>query len=775
MSIIPYNPKNNDVLYHNPNEGILILHDTQENSIQLLSTLENSKQHRPESSSTTTTTPNIKSNFDKDGRYSNFQDNGGTKKCPSCGFVWNEYERNSNSRRSSTTSGFNLRQPPPIGIESNTFMHNDYFKLLAQIPFNQNNNNKNNKKSSTNANNSIPSGVFNQGYFKRFFRKVDSNPLGSGAHAQVYKVEHILNDIVLGTYAVKRISVGDKYELLEQVLNEVLILYELSAKSANENNLIRYNHVWLELGELEDSNAFFLPELNSGASNTNVKSEKVPYMFILQQYCAGGHLEDLINKNYQIEENMTYSEKIKLEKLKRKNKRNHQSNDTESQWLDNFEIWKFFHDIANGVNYLHKHGILHRDLKPSNCLLDLKYNKSSLNFPLYFTTVEEFETKVFDLPKILVSDFGEGKFIDKHKNSHIGNKLEEREGNTGTLEFTAPELWICNDDPKLGGKNFINDFTYESDIYSLGLILCYLCVGKLPFTDLIKDEIDPNIARNNILKWYENSTFSSFSAWFDKVIISKGRKIDECLIDFKILIWKMLKEDPNIDDKFKDQERCNSKEVLLYLNDMKWERFVKSEPKSRLDGGGLFDKPSNLQSLRNDLALYKPNYSGISKRKSIEDQMEQEQNNEEEDEEEDIEFSKLNDTDHFNLTEEEYEFKSESNHQPLLLLNNDHPNPKSNTTTNKKKKVKFSKTQFNLNQFQTLPFYSIELILLEYLSIYSPHFSQILLKILIYFIIGIDLILVEYKIIRTGLFVFIFITFAIMLGYSIGGGSKNVY
>lgn len=81
--------------------------------------------------------------------------------------------------------------------------------------------------------------------------------MGTGARAQVYKVEHVFNDIALGTYAVKRISIGDKFEHLEQVLNEVLILYELSAKSAGENNLIRYNHVWLELGELEDLSSFF--------------------------------------------------------------------------------------------------------------------------------------------------------------------------------------------------------------------------------------------------------------------------------------------------------------------------------------------------------------------------------------------------------------------------------------------------------------------------------------------------------------------------------------
>ncbi|KAI5955846.1 IKS1 [Candida jiufengensis] len=751
MSIIPYNPNNNDILYHDPNEGILILHDTQENSIQLLSTLGSSTNHHTEFSSTTAPAPNSK--YEQDSRFPNFSDNGGTKKCPSCGFVWKEFERAPRSRRGSTTGGFNMRQP--IGIDSNTFMHNDYFKLLAQIPFNDKS--SNNKSSSSS---SIPSGVFNQGYFKRFFRKVDPNPLGSGAHAQVYKVEHILNEIVLGTYAVKRISVGDKYELLEQVLNEVLILYELSAKSANENNLIRYNHVWLELGELEDSNAFFLSDLNT---KTFKKSEKVPYMFILQQYCAGGHLEDLINKNYLIEENMSYSEKVKFEKSKRKN-RNLNQDIMSHKWLSNFEIWKFFHDIANGVNYLHKHGILHRDLKPSNCLLDLKYTEID-SIPQFFSSVEEFESKVFDLPKVLVSDFGEGKFIDKHQSSNLG-KIGNREGNTGTLEFTAPELWLCNDDPKLGGKNFINDFTYESDIYSLGLILCYLCVGKLPFSEMIKDEIDPEVARENILKWYEKTTFDSFSEWFDEIVKSKGREVDEYLSDFKHLIWKMLKGDPDIDDKSKNFERCSSKEILLYLNDMKWKRFVKSDGVQPLNVSLDKQSVNNLQLNRNDLALYMPNYNKAKSPKSKEPENKEEEE-EEEDDEEDIEFSKLNEIDHLNLTEEEYE--TETIRIPPLLSSPRNSKEKIKTTT-KTKKIKIS--TFNLDQFQALPFYSIELLLLEYLSIYSPHFSQLILKIIIYFTIGLDLFLVEYKAVRTGLFVFIFISTAIMLGYAIGGGYK---
>ena len=45
---------------------------------------------------------------------------------------------------------------------------------------------------------------------------------------------------------------------------------------------------------------------------------KVPYVFILQQYCDGGHLEDLIKCNFTIEENLTWKEKVELERKKRR-------------------------------------------------------------------------------------------------------------------------------------------------------------------------------------------------------------------------------------------------------------------------------------------------------------------------------------------------------------------------------------------------------------------------------------------------------------------------
>lgn len=595
MSIVPYNP-NNEIVYHDPDLRIMVIHNNQDNTIQLLTSVADENRF------TLNETSFLRPKRERERV---------EPRCPNCGIILTDFlnqNARSDFRRRSSTGKIPIPTRPETNFTSDMsglvpagFMHNDYFKLLANLPYESN-------CISNSESDSLPSELFNQGYFDRFFRKVPPEILGSGAHAQVYKVMHMLKNIQLGIYALKRINVGDHSQFLDQVLNEVVILYELTAEGANENNLIRYNHVWMELGDMKDLNTIFLNRDGHALSDP----EKVPYVYILQQYCDGGHLENLIVENFQKEQFMTPKERLEKERQRRRSQKLHRQEPESRMWLSDFEIWKFFRDIANGVNYLHSKGILHRDLKPSNCLLETKYHFHA-EPPIKFASIEELEQAAHMLPRVLVSDFGEGKFIDKQLLADACLQLDdERRGNTGTIEFTDPKLWVyAHFDGKLDERKFAYNFTKMSDIYSLGIILCYLCVGKLPFSNEITDRTDPERIRGDIARWHDLLSPESFGDWFQEKVQDVHGSFSECLKDFEYLIYLMIKSEG-------PEEVLTSGAIMEYLESMKWQRFVNDRKHSEAtitevpktgDLESVFDEDGLNLDLTNTLAESSPRVS----------------------------------------------------------------------------------------------------------------------------------------------------------------------
>lgn len=106
---------------------------------------------------------------------------------------------------------------------------------------------------------------------------------------------------------------------------------------------------------------------------------------------------------------------------------------------------QWFSGIAAGVDYLHDHGIVHRDLKPGNIFIDE------------------------DEGLVKIGDYGLSKFIS----------CSRREGQTesvGTFHYMAPEI----------GKGV---YGKEIDIYALGIILCEMLTGNVPFDGESSQEI----------------------------------------------------------------------------------------------------------------------------------------------------------------------------------------------------------------------------------------------------------------------------------------------
>lgn len=254
-------------------------------------------------------------------------------------------------------------------------------------------------------------------------------------------VRHEIDGCHLGHFACKRVPVGDDHAWLEKVLVEVELLAKLS-----HPNLVSYRHVWLEDVRL----TMFGPS--------------VACAFILQQYCNGGDLHQHVVGSVPRE---VSKEELK-EQMRRRSRGQAETSRFEGKAQLPFEeIYSLFKDITSGVAYLHGANYIHRDLKPSNCLLHREGGKLTC----------------------LISDFGEVE---------AENVARKSTGATGTISYCAPEVLRADVTGKYG------NFTTKSDVFSLGMILYFMCFNTLPYqgANAIQEELeDIEQLRAEITDW----------------------------------------------------------------------------------------------------------------------------------------------------------------------------------------------------------------------------------------------------------------------------------
>lgn len=107
---------------------------------------------------------------------------------------------------------------------------------------------------------------------------------------------------------------------------------------------------------------------------------------------------------------------------------------------------ELFIQLCEGVQHAHQKGIIHRDLKPSNVLVSL----------------------IDDRPVPRIIDFGIAKAMAQPFSD--GSLYTELGLLVGTPEYMSPEQAAMS-----------SDVDTRSDVYSLGLLLYELLVGRLPF------------------------------------------------------------------------------------------------------------------------------------------------------------------------------------------------------------------------------------------------------------------------------------------------------
>jgi serine/threonine protein kinase len=163
-------------------------------------------------------------------------------------------------------------------------------------------------------------------------------------------------------------------------------------------------------------------------------------------------------------------------------------------YKDKTLVRTIFHQVVEGLEFLHSKGVSHMDLKPNNILIAEKFG-------------------------IKIADFEFAHFLKDPKS--LGR---------GTNGYRAPEL-----------KESDCIKPQAADIYSLGILLFVLCTRIQPYIE------DTEIQGNDLEAMFVNQ-YSNF--W--KTISQISEEPLEIERDIRDLIWSMTKMDP--DDRATIQE-----------------------------------------------------------------------------------------------------------------------------------------------------------------------------------------------------------------------------
>ncbi|TVQ05030.1 MAG: serine/threonine protein kinase [Balneolaceae bacterium] len=118
------------------------------------------------------------------------------------------------------------------------------------------------------------------------------------------------------------------------------------------------------------------------------------------------------------------------------------------KWCNRYQLnirerLKLFIQVCEAVSYAHQRLIVHRDLKPSNILVDMDGNVKLLDF---------------GIAKLVTNDNGDSDLSKTLTGFHMM-----------TPEYASPEQILQK------------DITTATDVYGLGLLLCALLTGSIPY------------------------------------------------------------------------------------------------------------------------------------------------------------------------------------------------------------------------------------------------------------------------------------------------------
>ena len=222
--------------------------------------------------------------------------------------------------------------------------------------------------------------------------------------------------------------------------------------------------------------------------------------------------------------------------------------------LNDDEIKNLFSQILEAVGYVHEQNLVHRDIKPSNFMINPK-------------------------EKIKLLDFGIAKNTDNQSSDYTQTGTSQ---NMGTPMYMSPEQIKST-----------KDVTLQSDIYSLGVVLWQMVMGKKPYdTNTISTfELQTKIVTEPLLK--TNTNWDKFiSIATAKDINDRYTACENWLIDINGFDTTLNSDDKTI------LNHSNSNELTVIQQKAKIEINIHECP--RCLGKGHVDK-KDIKRLNREL------------------------------------------------------------------------------------------------------------------------------------------------------------------------------